>query len=98
MPISMVTMRMKCDKNVESLALFRVHNGPSIIVGVLFFIEVFAMLEVPNSHVLIASSWYFSYSIACLVGIYVLCNLSSCPSGPFLVPSTQLDLHSWLLN
>lgn len=49
MPISMVAMRMKCEKNVESLALFRAYKGPAVI-GVLVFMEAFAVLELPNSY------------------------------------------------
>lgn len=54
MPISMVAMRMKCDKNVESLAWFMACNGPLIINGVLFFIKTFAELQLFNYFVPIA--------------------------------------------
>lgn len=43
MPISMAAVRRKCEENVESVALFRAHNGPAITVGVLVFMEAFAV-------------------------------------------------------
>lgn len=54
MPISMVAMRMKCDKTVESLAWCMACNGPLIINDVLFSIKTFAELELFNYFVLIA--------------------------------------------
>lgn len=89
-PISTVTMRMKCDKNVESLALFRAHNGPSIIVGVLFFMEAFATSEVPDSHVLTAHCWYFSWSITCLVDIMSFVTYLPVPQA-----LVWYFLHNW---
>lgn len=54
MPISTVAMRMKCDKNVESLVLFMACNGPLIMIGVFFFIKTFAELELCSYFVPIA--------------------------------------------
>lgn len=58
MPISTVAMRMKCDKNVESLVLFMACNGPLIMIGVFFFIKTFAELELCSYFVPIAHCWY----------------------------------------
>lgn len=59
MLVSMVAMRMKCDKNVESLALFTACNGPSIVVGVPFLIKTFVELELLDNFCSIAHFWYF---------------------------------------
>lgn len=73
-------MRMKYDKNVESLALFIAHSGQSVIVGVLFFIKAFAETELSNFLFPFHTAG-ICFAFTCLVDVHVPCNPSSYPQA-----------------
>lgn len=74
-------MRMKYDKNVESLALFIAHSGLSVIVGVLFFIKAFAETELCNVLFPFHTADISPKAFTCLVDVHVPCNPSSYPQA-----------------
>lgn len=59
MPVSMDAMKMKCDKNVKSLALFTAWKGTLIIVGIPFLVKTFAELELLDNFCSTVHFWYF---------------------------------------